>query len=333
MEGEIGISCKWLAAVVLLLTFSARAQNLFEADGRGGTIIEFTPGGTKSTYASGFGYPWGLAFDRADNLFVVDWNGYIYEFNTNGVRSTFASGLYEPAGLAIDRTGNLFVGTENGYIFEFTPGGTESIFASGLGGVEGLAFDSSGNLFAAAGNIYKFTPGGTKSTFASGFGEPDALVFDPSGNLFVVCNTCTNITVIYTNGVVGEFGSGLDCPSAVAFDGAGNLFEADRCSGNICEFTFVTNSSSYGGQSTFASGLVYPSGLAFQAVPALGAASTNGMFQLSVLMPSPYYSTIVQTSTNLVSWVSACTNTPPFTFTDSMMAAYPCRFYRAIVAQ
>ena len=34
-------------------------------------------------------------------------------------------------------------------------------------------------------------------------------------------------------------------------------------------------------------------------------------------MPSPYYSTIIQASTDLVNWVNIYTNTPPFTFTDS----------------
>ncbi|HLX68285.1 MAG TPA: hypothetical protein VKV04_01540 [Verrucomicrobiae bacterium] len=48
-------------------------------------------------------------------------------------------------------------------------------------------------------------------------------------------------------------------------------------------------------------------------------------------MPSPYYSTIVQVSTDMVNWTNVCTNTPPFTYTDSMGTVLPCRFYRALL--
>jgi len=64
----------------------------------------------------------------------------------------------------------------------------------------------------------------------------------------------------------------------------------------------------------------------------LVAAATNGVIQVAVSMPSPYQSTIVQVSTDMVNWTSVCTNTPPFTFTDSMGTTLPCRFYRALLA-
>jgi sugar lactone lactonase YvrE len=128
--------------------------------------------------------PVGLAFDRAGNLFVADGSGNIYEFTPGGTRSTFASCL-SPTSLAFDIAGNLFEGdwgggqsTISGSIYEFTPGGTQSTFASGLENPVGLAFDRAGNLFVAdgSGNIYEFTPGGTRSTFASGL-EPVGLAF------------------------------------------------------------------------------------------------------------------------------------------------------------
>jgi hypothetical protein len=48
-------------------------------------------------------------------------------------------------------------------------------------------------------------------------------------------------------------------------------------------------------------------------------------------MPSPYQSTIIQGSTDMVNWTNIYTNTPPFTFTDSMATTLPCRFYRALL--
>ena len=62
----------------------------------------------------------------------------------------------------------------------------------------------------------------------------------------------------------------------LAFNSAGDLFEADNGSGNIYEFT------PGGAQSTFASGLSNPFGLAFQPVPELQGFATNGVFQLTV---------------------------------------------------
>jgi DNA-binding beta-propeller fold protein YncE len=77
------------------------AGNLFEADYGSGTIYEFTPGGTKSTFASGLNGPIGLAFNSAGDLFEADYgSGNIYEFTPGGVRSTFASSLDGPVPLA-----------------------------------------------------------------------------------------------------------------------------------------------------------------------------------------------------------------------------------------
>jgi sugar lactone lactonase YvrE len=89
----------------------------------------------------------GIAFDAAGNLFVVRGNeGAVVEITPGGVESVFASGLGLPAGLAFDSTGNMFVadpegGTNGaGVIFEITPNGDKSIFASGLNDPLELAF-------------------------------------------------------------------------------------------------------------------------------------------------------------------------------------------------
>ena len=61
---------------------------------------------------------------------------------------------------------------------------------------------------------------------------------------------------------------------------------------------------------------------------------TNGMFTFTISGPvSPAVPTIIQTSTNLVNWVSIYTNTPPFLFTDPGASNYSSRFYRAVLDQ
>ncbi len=69
------------------------------------TILEFTPSGMKTTFATGLNWPRGLAFDGSGNLFVAERpeplfpNGDILEFAPGGGEPTvFASGLF-PASL------------------------------------------------------------------------------------------------------------------------------------------------------------------------------------------------------------------------------------------
>lgn len=326
----------------MLTAISAQAQNLFVSD-LSSNVYEFTPDGTRSTFASGLGASGPLAFNSKGDLFVADpGGGEIYEFTPDGTQATFASGIPQPTGLAFNSAGDLFVADQNnGSIYEFTPDGTQTTFASGLGNPvgnpEGLAFNSAGDLFVAdwvGGNIYEFTTNGTQTTFASevedlnDFAYPFALAFDGAGNLFVGNDgTLYNYIVEFTpDGAVSTFvASGLTTACGLAFNGAGDLFEADWGSGNIYEFT------PNGTRSTFASGLVHPIALAFQREPELTAIVTNGVFQLTVSMPSPYYSTIIQASTDFVNWVNIYTNTPPFTFTDSMATNFACRYYRALL--
>ncbi|MEY2465862.1 MAG: hypothetical protein QOD03_383, partial [Verrucomicrobiota bacterium] len=59
--------------------------------------------------------------------------------------------------------------------------------------------------------------------------------------------------------------------------------------------------------------------------------NSNGMFSVTVSDPNvPPSTTVIQTSTNLTTWLNVYTNTPPFTFTDPNSTNYPIRFYRAL---
>jgi hypothetical protein len=176
----------------------------------GGRIDEYLNGGGSVTFASGFNYLQGLAFDNAGNLYAADFLAQtVYKFDTNGTRSVYIGpNAFVPAGqgsnpsgpsnLAFDSSGNLFVSTYEaggatpGFtgetILRFTPGGSESTFAPNLYQPEGIRFDNAGNLFVAEGGntgapgtkVLEFTAGGMQSTFASGLDGPTDIIFEPS---------------------------------------------------------------------------------------------------------------------------------------------------------
>jgi sugar lactone lactonase YvrE len=322
-------------AAIVLKASSAHAQNLFVAEFYTGNIYEFTPNGTRSTFASGLRYPSALAFNKAGDLFVCELvSGNIYEFTPNGTRSTFASGLYNPSGLAFDKAGDLFVTSyvfTGGPITEIATNGVKSTFGVGLDYSTQLAFDRAGNLFVGtdtgtypSNNIYEFTPGGTQSIFATSYyGVIGGPAFNSAGVLFVD-NWNDSIIEFATNGLASTFAN-VNEPIMLAFDGADNLFVTSIGNGNITEIT--TN----GVERIFASGLNSPQGLTFQPSPELQAVVTGSIFQVTVSMPPPCYSTIIQFSTNLVNWVSIYTNTPPYTFTNSMATTPAQCFYRGIL--
>lgn len=159
-------------------------------DSLSGTILQFTPEGTQSTFASGLKTPSDLAFDKVGNLFVSDSaSNSIFKFAPDGTKTSFASGLNWPLGLAFDAAGNLVVAdSQTGTIFKLARNGTKISFASGLKLPFGVAFDAAGNLFVAdedMGTILKINPKGTRTTFASWLKAPTGLAFDKAGNLFV----------------------------------------------------------------------------------------------------------------------------------------------------
>ena len=131
--------------------------NLFVADHAAQTIFKLFPDGTRSVFVTRvrLSESNGLAFDAADNLFVLSPSGEyhvggtILKFSPDGTRSTFATGVGLPYSLAIDPSGNLFVSDwDTGSIYKLVPKGEKSTFATTEIAVKILACDQAGNLFA-----------------------------------------------------------------------------------------------------------------------------------------------------------------------------------------
>jgi glucose/arabinose dehydrogenase len=326
---------------------SITTPNLFVASANNG-ILEISQVGTQTTFAStiyaGNGgpiQPYQMTFDSYGNLFGTSQSGWVFGFPVGGIQGSLAS--LGPAttagGLALNSVGAVFVANDSANnILEVMPNGSTNVFASGLDNPQGLAFDRAGDLFEAdesSGKIYEFTNNaGTlnsnSTVFATGLGQPIGLAFDSSGDLFEADERNGNINEFTNNnGTLSSspflFASGLSEPWSLTFNSAGDLLETDHGSGNVYEF------APNGTRITLASGLSNIYGLAFEPVPALQASSLNGTIQVTVTMPSPYYSTILQASPDLVNWASICTNTPPFAFTNTSPSSQ--YFYRAVLNQ
>jgi sugar lactone lactonase YvrE len=176
------------------------------------SIVKITPGGVQTVVTlSGDLFGEGLAFDSADNLFVMalddtDPNlaATIYKITPHGVVSTFGNLPASGYGVAFDSAGNLFAAGNDQTIYKFTPDGTRSVFVGPSAFTDdsfpvGLAFDRFGNLFVSTGSpcgepasILKFTPDGVESTFATDLELPSGLAFNRRGNLFVSEGVCGN---------------------------------------------------------------------------------------------------------------------------------------------
>lgn len=323
----------------LLSSNCLHGQNLFISDDAGGNIYKVTPDGKQTTFVS-FTDPYGLAFNCCGKLLVgrnLGGSGLVVEMGTDGAQALYATDPEAPiGGMALDSMGNLYMANAlANNVIKITPSGSANTFLSGLNAPTGLAFDSLGNLFESdggSGNIYEFTNsngtlGSTPGVFASGLNAPWGLAFDGAGNLYVANsyrgNAPGDVIQIAKNGMQSVYGTNLDYPIAMAFNAAGSLFVACENSSSIIEIT--TN----GTQNVFCSGLDNPVQLAFQPVPSLWVSAAKQGPHLTVTMPSPYYTTIIQTSTNLAVWRNLYTNIPPFTYTDAMTRS---GYYRAMLS-
>ncbi len=196
--------------------------------------------------------------------------------------TTFATGFNYPAGLAFDSKGNLYVSNSNyagtpsaGTVSVVGPGGgAATTFATGLSNPEGLAFDSKGNLYIAnqgdgsGTSVSVVGPGGgVATTFATGFNAPDGIAFDKAGNLYVA-NQAGSVSVVGPGGgVATTFATLPSGAGGLVFDSAGDLFVTQGNVGTVVEFG-PGNGSSF---TTYATGFTLggASGLAFapSAVP------------------------------------------------------------------
>lgn len=173
------------------------AGDLFVGDNAASTIYRYSPGGTRTTFATaGLQNPIGLAVDSAGDVYAANLNGNdITKYTSTGAGSLFAN-VSQPKGLTFDSSGNLYVSTANNTIVEYNSQGQGQVIATatqGLNGPLAMQFNSDGDLFVAnyfSSDILERNTAGNWSVFAttpSGYSNPLGLTFGPDGTMYVTC--------------------------------------------------------------------------------------------------------------------------------------------------
>lgn len=221
--------------------------SIYVADHYNAAIRRVTPQGAVTTFAGGhlgaadgtgtaaaFNGPYGLAFDRSQNLYAVELGNHtIRKITPAGVVTTFAgaagqSGLVDgtgtaarffmPAGIALDVDGTLIVAdSANAVLRRITPAGVVSTVAGIFGtagwmtnvignGPSGIAIDPAGNYYVsvATGHVIQMrTPSGGISTVV-GAGISYGRIDGPGNLVGLTASrsiaTSGSDTIYYTDG-------------------------------------------------------------------------------------------------------------------------------------
>ena len=202
--------------------------------------------------------PYGLAFDRAGNLYIADYGASrIRKISTSGIISTVAgtggggaeldgvpatsAPVNFPVGLAVDSTGNLYIGEFMGRLRKVAPGGAITTVAGRAGAF--TAGDVVGDGGPATGAFLRFFSGwiaidGSDNLYLSE-GPPGGS--DPYGdgnNRIRKISKDGIINTIAGHGPANYSGDGgpatqasIDEPTGIALDSAGRVYFADQFTG------------------------------------------------------------------------------------------------------
>jgi sugar lactone lactonase YvrE len=248
----MGSSAKFFSPLGLAVDSSG---NIYVSDERNNKIRKITPAGLVSTLAGSgaqgfsdgigttaqFHYPFGIAIDNSDNLYVSDnYNSKIRKVTPQGMVTTIAS-VYYPYGIAVNGLGDIYVAASFQHKVEKISQ-TGSVIVNTLAGSAAIGFaDGSGT--------------------AAQFKYPTGVASDDSGTVYVADTQNNRIRKITSAGVVTTLaGSGaqgfadgtgtaaqFNNPTGVSVDGTGNVYVADSGNNRIRKITSSGNVSTLAG--------------------------------------------------------------------------------------
>ncbi len=160
-------------------------------------LVDLSDGSRSVFLPDSFGLqnPNAIAFDSADNLYVVSAGGFISVFGPSGalVDLNFAGGYNTPQAIVIDESNHaLYISDIEGkiYLIDKSTGASSLHADTGRGGTQGgLVMDAAGDLYLAAyeqGEVVRVAASdGTVWVCQRGINQPRGLAFDAGGNLLI----------------------------------------------------------------------------------------------------------------------------------------------------
>ncbi|MEA2735762.1 MAG: gluconolactonase [Humisphaera sp.] len=197
-------------------------NGLLWAGGEAGQVYRIDPTGRAEQIASLGTFNAGVAFNKADELFVCNPAQGIVRVNRNGTHTLFAShagdhkivcanyGLFDSRGNYWGTDSGQWM-KQNGFLLRFTPDGHGEIVAGPFGYANGLALSADEKtLFMAESNtnrVWRFNVSdGAHTVFAENVGRmPDGLALDSSGHLYVACYASDDLHRIRPDGTCERF--------------------------------------------------------------------------------------------------------------------------------
>jgi uncharacterized protein (TIGR03437 family) len=189
-----------VSASGLIRTVAGTGMRGFSGDGGAATAAQLNS-------------PYGVALDRAGNLYIADLGNHrVRRVSPAGTIATVASSpLQSPRNLAVDNSGVLFVSDFDGHcVYRLAPEGV--LVAAAGTGVPGYSGD-----------------GGAGSSGQLNY--PAALAFDQAGGLYIADSQNHAIRKV-VRGVIGTVLRAAT-PTGMAFDASGTLHIADPAAGEI----------------------------------------------------------------------------------------------------
>ncbi len=202
----------------------------------------------------------GVAFNSVGNLYVASLgDSSIYKVQPNGNSTLFVNIPANSIALAFDKFDNLYVLNGANGINKIDPLGNITLYAnnsSGLfNGQTAIVFDSVGNLYVANSlnnNILKVNTtnilASNVSIFATSalFNLPSGITIDTAGNFYVSNRGANTISKIDPTGlIIITYVTGISQPTAVEFNSIGDLFAYSDGTSSVYKITTTTNTFTF----------------------------------------------------------------------------------------